>query len=62
MKAVSIPVVAIGGINKDNAIKLAGTESIAVVSAIFARYITKRPIKAGSSRLVVISMKLKELF
>ena len=38
-KAVSIPVVAIGGINKDNAIKLAGSgiDGIAVVSAIFAQ-------------------------
>lgn len=37
--AVSIPVVAIGGINKDNALKLAGSgiDGIAVVSAIFAR-------------------------
>ncbi len=38
-KAVSIPVVAIGGINKDNAMKLAGSsiDGIAVVSAIFAQ-------------------------
>ena len=37
--AVSIPVVAIGGINKDNAIKLSGsgTAGITVVSAIFAQ-------------------------
>lgn len=37
--AVSIPVVAIGGINKDNAIKLVGSgiAGIAVVSAIFAQ-------------------------
>ncbi|NLM74427.1 MAG: thiamine phosphate synthase [Clostridiaceae bacterium] len=37
--AVSIPVVAIGGINKDNAIKLSGSgiAGIAVVSAIFAQ-------------------------
>ena len=56
-KAVSIPVVAIGGINKDNAIKLAGTgiDGIAVVSAIFARDdITKavRELRQVSSRLV----------
>ncbi|NLU46814.1 MAG: thiamine phosphate synthase [Syntrophomonadaceae bacterium] len=38
-QAVSIPVVAIGGINEDNAMQLAGTgiAGIAVVSAIFAR-------------------------
>ena len=37
--AVSIPVVAIGGINRDNVTKLAGSgiAGIAVVSAIFAR-------------------------
>ena len=37
--AVSIPVVAIGGINQDNAMRLAGTgiAGIAVVSAIFAQ-------------------------
>lgn len=56
-KAVSIPVVAIGGINKDNAIKLAGTgiDGIAVVSAIFARDdITKavRELRQVSSRSV----------
>jgi len=38
-QAVSIPVVAIGGINKDNARKLKGSgiDGIAVVSAIFAQ-------------------------
>jgi thiamine-phosphate pyrophosphorylase len=38
-QAVSIPVVAIGGINKDNALELAGSgiDGIAVVSAIFAQ-------------------------
>jgi len=38
-KAVKIPVVAIGGINKDNAISLArsGIDGVAVVSAIFAQ-------------------------
>lgn len=38
-KAVSIPVVAIGGINKGNMLKLSGTgiDGIAVVSAIFAQ-------------------------
>lgn len=37
--AVSIPVVAIGGINKDNIIKLSGSgaSGVAVVSAIFAK-------------------------
>ena len=37
--AVSIPIVAIGGINKDNVMKLAGSgiDGIAVVSAIFAQ-------------------------
>lgn len=38
-EAVSIPVVTIGGINKDNAMRLSGSgiDGIAVVSAIFAR-------------------------
>lgn len=38
-EAVSIPVVAIGGINKDNAMRLSGSgiDGIAVVSAVFAR-------------------------
>lgn len=37
-KSVSIPVVAIGGINKDNVLKLkeSGVDGIAVISAIFA--------------------------
>ena len=56
-KAVSIPVVAIGGINKDNAIKLAGSgiAGIAVVSAIFAREdiaSAARELREVSSRVV----------
>jgi len=56
-KAVSIPVVAIGGINKDNAIKLAGSgiDGIAVVSAIFAREdiaSAARELREVSSRVV----------
>jgi thiamine-phosphate pyrophosphorylase len=37
-QAVSIPVVAIGGINVDNILKLKGTgiDGVAVVSAVFA--------------------------
>ncbi|MCG1011482.1 thiamine phosphate synthase [Tepidanaerobacter sp. GT38] len=56
-KAVSIPVVAIGGINKDNAIKLAGSgiDGIAVVSAIFAQEnitAAARELREVSSRVV----------
>jgi thiamine-phosphate pyrophosphorylase len=56
-EAVSIPVVAIGGINKDNAMKLAGSgiDGIAVVSAIFAQEdITSavRELRQISSRVV----------
>lgn len=56
-KAVSIPVVAIGGINKDNAMKLAGSgiDGIAVVSAIFAREditAAARELREVSSRVV----------
>lgn len=55
-KAVSIPVVAIGGINKDNAMKLAGSgiDGIAVVSAIFA----KEDITAAVRQLQQISSKI----
>lgn len=55
--AVSIPVVAIGGINKDNAMKLSGSgiDGIAVVSAIFAREditAAARELREVSSRVV----------
>jgi thiamine-phosphate pyrophosphorylase len=55
--AVSIPVVAIGGINEDNIMKLAGSgiDGIAVVSAIFAQDdITSavKKLKQISSRMV----------
>ncbi len=56
-KSVSIPVVAIGGINKYNALKLAGTgiDGIAVVSAIFAQAdiaTAVRELRQVASRLV----------
>jgi len=56
-KSVSIPVVAIGGINKDNAMKLAGSEidGIAVVSAIFAQddiAASVRELRQVASRVV----------
>ncbi len=56
-KSVSIPVVAIGGINRDNAMKLAGSgiSGIAAVSAIFASNdITAavRELRQLASRLV----------
>lgn len=55
-KAVSIPVVAIGGINEDNAMRLAGSgiAGIAVISAIFA----KDDITAAVKRLREISSRL----
>jgi len=55
-KTVSIPVVAIGGINEDNAVKLAGSgiAGIAVISAIFA----KDDITAAVKRLREISSRL----
>ncbi|HHY76991.1 MAG TPA: thiamine phosphate synthase [Clostridiales bacterium] len=55
-KAVSIPVVAIGGINEDNAVKLAGSgiAGIAVISAIFA----KDDITAAVKKLREISSRL----
>lgn len=55
-KAVSIPVVAIGGIHKDNAIKLAGSgiDGIAVVSAIFAQ----EDITAAVRKLRQISSRM----
>jgi len=55
-EAVSIPVVAIGGINKDNVMKLAGTgiDGIAVVSAIFAQ----ENITAAVKELLQISSRM----
>ena len=55
-KAVSIPVVAIGGINEDNAMKLAGSGivGIAVISGIFAQ----DDIAAAVKRLYQISSRL----
>ena len=55
-KAVSIPVVAIGGINEDNAMKLTGSgvAGIAVISAIFA----KDDITAAVKKLREISSRL----
>ena len=55
-KAVSIPVVAIGGINEDNAMKLAGSgiAGIAVISGIFAQ----DDIAAAVKRLYQISSRL----
>ena len=54
--AVSIPVVAIGGINKDNILDLIGTnvDGVAVVSAIFAA----RDIKKNTSELLKIAKQL----
>lgn len=56
-EAVSIPVVAIGGINKDNAMRLSGSgiDGIAVVSAIFAREdiaTAVRELREAASRVV----------
>ena len=55
-KAVSIPVVAIGGINEDNAMKLAGSgiAGIAVIPGIFAQ----DDIAAAVKRLYQISSRL----
>ena len=48
-RAVSIPVVAIGGIQRENLLSLAGSgvDGVALVSAILPRRMWKRP--AGSS-------------
>lgn len=56
--AVTIPVVAIGGINKDNILDLKGTnvDGVAVVSAIFAA----KDIKRDTSELLKIAKKLVE--
>lgn len=55
---VKIPVVAIGGISKDNALQLAGTgiEGISVVSAIFAQ----NDIKTAASELLELAKKIIE--
>lgn len=56
--AVTIPVVAIGGITKDNIMNLKGTnvDGIAVVSAIFAA----KDIKKNTGELLKVAMKLTE--
>jgi thiamine-phosphate pyrophosphorylase len=55
-EAVSIPVVAIGGINRDNALELSGSgiSGIAVVSAIFAQ----RDIKAAAEELAELAARI----
>jgi len=55
-EAVSIPVVAIGGINKHNILELSGTkvDGVALVSAIFA----SRNIEEECKELLELSMKM----
>lgn len=55
--AVSIPVVAIGGINKDNVLKLSGSgvDGIAVVSAIFA----EKDVYKATEELRTLSEQMK---
>ena len=55
-RAVSIPVVAIGGINRDNVMKLSGTGicGIAVISAIFAQ----PDIERAASELKKLVLKM----
>lgn len=55
-EAVSIPVVAIGGINKDNILKLRGTkvDGVAVVSAIFSA----KDIEGETRKLLATAKKL----
>ena len=57
-RAVSIPVVAIGGISEDNIIQLKGTgiDGVAVVSALFAA----EDIKAAAERLYMLSGQVTE--
>ncbi|MFZ5974830.1 MAG: thiamine phosphate synthase [Bacillota bacterium] len=57
-EAVTIPAVAIGGINEDNAIQLKGTKikGIAVVSAIFS----KPDIQAAAASLAAIAKTIAE--
>ncbi len=58
-EAVSIPVVAIGGISKDNVMELAGTglDGIAVISAIYAQ----KNIKEATANLKEITKKMVEV-
>jgi thiamine-phosphate pyrophosphorylase len=56
-KSVHIPVVAIGGISKENIMKLKGTgvDGVAVISAIFAQkdaYTAAKELKALSEKMV----------
>lgn len=55
-KSVSIPVVAIGGISKDNALELSGTgiDGISVISAIFAH----DNIKSATSDLLELAKQI----
>lgn len=57
-KSVSIPVVAIGGISKDNVLELTGTgiSGISVVSAIFAQ----DNIKSAASELLELTKQIVE--
>lgn len=57
--AVSIPVVAIGGITRDNVIELSGTgiDGIAVISSIYA----KEDIKLAAEELLKLSEKITML-
>lgn len=57
-KAVSIPVVAIGGIGRDNVLELSGSgvNGIAVVSAIFAQ----KDIRAAAGELAGLARRLVE--
>lgn len=58
-KAVSVPVVAIGGINKDNILRLSGSgvDGVAVVSAIFSA----RDIENECRELRILSEKMIKL-
>lgn len=58
-KAVSVPVVAIGGINKDNILRLSGSgvDGVAVVSAIFSA----REIEKECRELRILSEKMIKL-
>jgi len=55
-KSISIPVVAIGGINEKNILQLSGSgiDGVAVVSAIFA----KQDIKKASQELLALSKQI----
>lgn len=58
-ESVAIPVVAIGGISKDNVLELGGTgiDGIAVISAIYAQ----KDIKASSEELLNLSKNMINL-